>query len=281
MAEFTRRQFATTLAFAALGATSGRLVAGMPRPLGDRSLDVTFHGLWVIYRKSGKITAYAFADPDKEHCFVAAWFNNDLPQVKCLPTGSIAFNHLQPLGSGIPVQAFDTNKNICLACNCDPADLLQSARVAISLPQWPAAINSLRPASMQDIGNNPHPGSILQRLTYSFKSADPDPSFGDSSLGWTPNWSAGNANIHFFAEPDKEVDNDHAVRALNDVVTRILGLEGPEFSRVYEPASPGNFPPQDKCLSELKIKCPCPGTPQPVARATPVNVANCMGIIVP
>ena len=132
---------------------------------------------------------------------------------------------------------------------------------------------------MQDVGNFRYPGSLAQRLTYNFKSQQSDPSFGNSSpYIWTPEWSGDNkASIHLFAEPDKDVGNDHAVTALNDVVRRILQLDGPEFTGVYQKAPPSDLNAQDESLSEFQSTSPC-GAKIP---KSPINTANCMGIVVP
>jgi hypothetical protein len=244
-------------------------------------LDITFHGLWIFYRESDKITAYAFTDPANEHCYAVGWFANNKPVVKCLPNGLIPFNNLKPLDPGAEFQTFDDRINICVYTPADPVDLLKGARVAISLPHWPGAITSLRIAIMQDVGNYRHPGALVQRLTYSF--SDTDPSLGVSpSLVWSPTWSAGKANIHLFAEPDKDVGDDHAVTALNDVVQRVLQLgDGLAFTQVYQKAPPSNPTAQDQSLAEMKVKCPCGAIKGIHNSHTPANVANCMGIIVP
>ena len=121
MTELTRRQFAATIALAAVGASSGRLLSRLDEPQGFRSLDITFHGLWVFYREPDKnVTAYAFTDPSNEHRFAVGWCANGTAVVKNLPGGLIAFNNLQQRDQQIPFQDFDDRVNIWLHCKSEP-----------------------------------------------------------------------------------------------------------------------------------------------------------------
>ena len=287
MAEFTRRQFATTMALAAIGASSGRLQSTMPARANSYVLDISFHGLWVFYRYANMIKAYAFTDPGKEHCFVGGWFHrhSHTPTLQCMPEGNgkktITFNNLTPLNPKAFKPDFADKQNSFFKCY-DLNDLEKDARAIVSLPAWPADINSIRHGALTDDKGKLYPGSLIQRLSYFFEPGDLLPTTENFACDWNETW-ANRANVHFYAEPDHSVNSGHVYDAMCDVIKSELKQGPVNFTSISGRPSMLGITPQEMCLSELRVSCPCDQR-RPEIRFGPFNaldVANCMGIVIP
>ena len=222
----------------------------------SRGLDITFHGLWVFYREANQITAFAFTDPGKEHCYVGGSLVNGVPQLQCLPPSSVAFANLTQISNVANRPKFNDSQNIELKCSQTPTQLLSKARAMVYLPQWPSNIQSLRQATMLDVMGSQVKGSMVQRFSYSFGPDDPDPYIFATGFSWNPSWLNGNANIHFYAEPDHRVPVDHAFEAMNDVAQAILGQSTMSFKWDSQYVQPPAAPADQEGLDELSVKCP-------------------------